>query len=84
MPKIGVSWGENVFTIITAFHDCPFPLFFHLFLFFRYVSPGFAKTEAPPNVKPYYAYGARDVNWYNSQFPIVARHCPTVLIVGQF
>ena len=50
-----------------------------------YVSPGFSKNIQPSGGgKPYHAYAARDIGWYRSQFPIAAKSCPTLLIVGAF
>ena len=47
-----------------------------------YVSPAFAKLEVDPSGKQYDAYAARDVDWYRSQFPIVAKACPKQLVIG--
>jgi hypothetical protein len=44
-----------------------------------YVSPAFARLEAPPRGQ---VYKARDVDWYRSQFAVVAEECPSQLIVG--
>ena len=44
-----------------------------------YVSPAFARLEAPPRG---YVYKARDVDWFRSQFAVVAEECPSQLIVG--
>jgi hypothetical protein len=44
-----------------------------------YVSPAYAKLDSPPRGQ---IYGARDVEWYRSQWPVVAEECPNQLIVG--
>lgn len=50
-----------------------------------YVSPSFSKNIQPSGGgKPFHAYAARDIGWYRSQFPIAAKACPTLLIVGAF
>lgn len=48
-----------------------------------YLSPAFAKTESG-NGSSYYAYGARDIEWYKSQFPVAAKSCPSLVILGAF
>lgn len=50
-----------------------------------YVSPAFSKNIQPSGGgKPYHAYAARDIGWYRSQFPVAAKACPALLIVGAF
>lgn len=44
-----------------------------------YVSPAFARTTNTSQV-----YGARDIEWYESQFEVVATACPRRLVVGAF
>jgi hypothetical protein len=44
------------------------------------VSPAYAQTL--PNGT--HIYGARSIDWYMSQFPVVAKACPEQLIVGAF
>ena len=50
-----------------------------------YISPSYAKVEEDPaGPGTYHTYGARDLGWYASQFPVVEQACPTLLIVGAF
>mmetsp|Transcript_25406 Transcript_25406/g.72350 ORF Transcript_25406/g.72350 Transcript_25406/m.72350 type:complete len:740 (-) Transcript_25406:329-2548(-) len=49
-----------------------------------YVSPAFAKFEKNGQSPQYFAYAARDLDWYRSLFPIVAQTCPKQLVVGAF
>lgn len=45
-----------------------------------YISPAYAETTSSGD----HIYGARSLEWYKSQFPLVARTCPSQLIVGAY
>ena len=44
-----------------------------------YVSPAYARLEPPPRGQ---IYGARDIDWFRSQWSVVAEECPAQLMVG--